>query len=138
GERREDLSAFYVPNRYAAALAQRFPDRLEWICSIHPYRADAIDKLQWSVRQGARAVKWLPSATGMDPASPKCDPFYQALTRFNLPWLPHGGEEQAVASGATAEIQQPAPVAPAPRSGRARDSRSLRIAGGEYRHGPRA
>jgi mannonate dehydratase len=107
GERREDLSAFYVPNRYAATLAQRFPDRLEWICSIHPYRADAIDELQWSVSQGARAVKWLPSAMGMDPASPKCDPFYQALTRFNLPLLTHGGEEQAVASGAPAEFNNP-------------------------------
>ena len=28
GERREDLSAFFIPNRYAATLAQRFPDRL--------------------------------------------------------------------------------------------------------------
>jgi mannonate dehydratase len=107
GARREDLSSFFVPNRYAADLAQRYPDRLEWICSIHPYRADAIDELQWSVRQGARAVKWLPSAMGMDPASPKCDPFYQALTRFNLPLLTHGGEEQAVASGSTAEFNNP-------------------------------
>jgi uncharacterized protein len=107
GARREDLSSFFVPNRYAADLAQRYPDRFEWICSIHPYRADAIDELQWSVRQGARAVKWLPSAMGMDPASPKCDPFYQALTRFNLPLLTHGGEEQAVASGAIAEFNNP-------------------------------
>ena len=107
GARREDLSSFFVPNRYAADLAQRYPDRFEWICSIHPYRADAIDELQWSVSQGARAVKWLPSAMGMDPASPKCDPFYQALIRFNLPLLTHGGEEEAVASGATAEFNNP-------------------------------
>ena len=45
GARRGDLSAFFVPNRYAAELAQRFPNQLEWICSIHPYRADAIDEL---------------------------------------------------------------------------------------------
>jgi predicted TIM-barrel fold metal-dependent hydrolase len=107
GARREDLSSFFVPNRYAAELAQRYPDRLEWICSIHPYRHDAIDQLHWSARQGARAVKWLPSAMGMDPASPKCDPFYQALTRLNLPLLTHGGEEQAVASGAAAEFNNP-------------------------------
>jgi mannonate dehydratase len=107
GVRREDLSSFFIPNRYAADLAQRYPDRFEWICSVHPYRADAIDELQWSVSQGARAVKWLPSAMGMDPMSPKCDPFYQALTRFNLPLLTHGGEEEAVASGATAEFNNP-------------------------------
>src|SRR5262244_4674184 len=106
-ERREDLSAFYVPNRYAATLAQRFPDRLEWICSIHPYRSDAVEELQWSARQGARAVKWLPSAMGMDPASPKCDRFYQALVSLNLPLLTHGGEEKAVHGGSLSELNNP-------------------------------
>ena len=107
GMRQEDLSAFFVPNRYAAELAQRYPERFEWICSIHPYRADAVDELHWSARQGARAVKWLPSAMGMDPASPKCDRFYQALAGLNLPLLTHGGEEEAIASGATAEFNNP-------------------------------
>jgi uncharacterized protein len=107
GERREDLSAFFVPNRYAATLAQRFPDRLEWICSVHPYRADAIDELHWSAGQNARAVKWLPSAMGMDPASPKCDRFYQALVSLNLPLLTHGGEEKAVHGGSLSELNNP-------------------------------
>jgi mannonate dehydratase len=107
GARREDLSSFFIPNHYAADLARRFPDRFEWICSIHPYRADAIDQLDWSVRHGARAVKWLPSAMGMDPASPKCDPFYQALARSNLPLLTHAGEEQAIAGGSLAELNNP-------------------------------
>ena len=61
GERREDLSAFYVPNRYAAALAQRYPDRLEWICSVHLYRSDAVEELQWSARQGS---SWSDEPTG--------------------------------------------------------------------------
>ena len=107
GERQEDLSAFFIPNRYAATLAQRFPDRLEWICSVHPYRPDAIDELHWSARQGARAVKWLPSAMGMDPASPKCDRFYQALVSLNLPLLTHGGEEKAVHGGSLSELNNP-------------------------------
>jgi mannonate dehydratase len=107
GARREDLSSFFIPNRYAAGLAQRFPDRLEWICSIHPYRADALEELNWSVGQGARAVKWLPSAMGMDPASPKCDRFYQALARLNLPLLTHAGEEQAVSGASMGELNNP-------------------------------
>jgi predicted TIM-barrel fold metal-dependent hydrolase len=107
GARRKELSSFFIPNRYAAGLAQRFPDRLEWICSIHPYRADAVDELDWSVRQGARAVKWLPSAMGMDPASPKCDRFYQALARLNLPLLTHAGEEKAVHGGSMSELNNP-------------------------------
>jgi predicted TIM-barrel fold metal-dependent hydrolase len=107
GERQEDMSAFFIPNRYAATLAQRFPDRLEWICSVHPYRPDAIDELNWSARQGARAVKWLPSAMGMDPASPKCDRFYQALVSLNLPLLTHAGEEKAVHGGSLSELNNP-------------------------------
>jgi predicted TIM-barrel fold metal-dependent hydrolase len=107
GARRGDLSSFFIPNHYAGDLARRFPDRFEWICSIHPYRADAIDQLDWSVRHGARAVKWLPSAMGMDPASPKCDRFYQALARLNLPLLSHAGEEQAIAGGSMAELNNP-------------------------------
>lgn len=107
GARREGLSSFFIPNRYVAGLARRFPDRLEWICSIHPYRADAVEELDWSVGQGARAVKWLPSAMGMDPASPKCDRFYQALARLNLPLLSHGGEEKAVHGGSMSELNNP-------------------------------
>jgi predicted TIM-barrel fold metal-dependent hydrolase len=107
GARQEDLSSFFIPNRYAVQLAQRFPDRLEWICSIHPYRADAIEELDWCAGQGARAVKWLPSAMGMDPASPKCDRFYQALARLNLPLLSHAGEEQAVSGGSVEELNNP-------------------------------
>jgi uncharacterized protein len=107
GERREDLSAFFIPNRYAAMLAQRFPDRLEWICSVHPYRPDAVDELNWSAGQGARAVKWLPSAMGMDPASPKCDRFYQALVSLKLPLLSHGGEEKAVHGASLSELNNP-------------------------------
>jgi len=107
GAPREDLSSFFIPNRYVAGLAQRFPDRFEWICSIHPYRADAIDELDSSVRQRARAVKWLPSAMGIDPASPKCDRFYQALVRLNLPLLTHAGEEKAVRGGSMSEFNNP-------------------------------
>lgn len=107
GMRREDLSAFHVPNRYAAATARRFPERFEWICSVHPYRADALDELDWCVANGARAVKWLPSAMGMDPASPRCDRFYTALARHRLPLLSHGGEELAVHGGKFHEFNNP-------------------------------
>jgi uncharacterized protein len=107
GVRREDLSAFHVANRYAAQTAGRFTERLEWICSIHPYRTDAIDELGWCVENGARAVKWLPSAMGMDPASPRCDRFYEALARHRLPLLTHGGEEQAVHGGNFHDLNNP-------------------------------
>ncbi|HUF40492.1 MAG TPA: amidohydrolase family protein [Verrucomicrobiae bacterium] len=107
GARREDLSAFRIADRYAAELAQRRPDRMEWICSIHPYREDVLEALAWAAQRGARAVKWLPSAMGMDPASPRCDVFYDQLTRLKLPLLTHAGAEQAVHGGSIGEYNNP-------------------------------
>jgi predicted TIM-barrel fold metal-dependent hydrolase len=107
GAKREDLSAFYVPDRYAADIARRWPDRFEWICSVHPYRKDAMPALEWAARNRARAVKWLPSAMGMDPASSKCDGFYAALARLNLPLLTHTGAEQAVHGGKLHALNNP-------------------------------
>lgn len=107
GAERRDLSTFRISDGYAAELAQLRPERFEWVCSIHPYRRDALQALDWAVRHGARAVKWLPSAMGMDPASPRCDGFYDALVRANLPLLSHGGGEQAVHGGRAHEYNNP-------------------------------
>ena len=107
GIRHEESSAFFVPDRYAADLAHRFPNRCEWICSVHPTRFDAVEALDWAAKRGARAVKWLPSAMGIDPASARCDGFYDALVRLNLPLLTHGGEEQAVEGANMEELNNP-------------------------------
>ena len=96
GERRKDLTAFWVPNEYVANVAKTRPDRFEWTASIHPYRPDAVAALESARREGARAVKWLPPAMGIDPANPRCRPFYEALERLGVPLLVHVGAEQAV------------------------------------------
>jgi hypothetical protein len=67
GRRRPDLSTFFISNRYAHAVATGHP-QLEWICSIHPYREDALETLQGAADHGARAVKWLPPAMGINPS----------------------------------------------------------------------
>jgi mannonate dehydratase len=87
---------FRIPDAYAAAVARRRPERFGWIASVHPYREDAVPALERAVADGAVAVKWLPNAMGMDPASPRCDPFYDAMVRLGLPLLTHGGDEAAV------------------------------------------
>lgn len=89
-------SAFYVPNEYARQLAQSHPECFEWVASIHPYRRDCVEALESAVAGGARAVKWLPPAMGIDPASPQCDAFFRALARLNLPLITHGGAELAL------------------------------------------
>jgi mannonate dehydratase len=106
GRRRPERSTFFISNRYAQAVATSHP-RLEWICSVNPYREDAVDALQWAADHGARAVKWLPPAMGMDPSSPRCDTFYQALQRLNMPLLTHGGHELAAQGGGHQEFGNP-------------------------------
>ncbi len=97
GEIDRNMSTFYIPNQYAARMAQQ-SEQLEWIASVHPYREDALEQLEWCAEHGARAIKWLPPAMNIDPASRRCEAFYEKLLRLNLPLLTHAGEEKAVHS----------------------------------------
>lgn len=89
-------SAFYVPDSYARDVAKAYPRYFEWAASIHPYRPDALEALQKAKTEGARAVKWLPSSMGIDPASGQCDRFYDSLSGLNMPLISHAGLERAV------------------------------------------
>ncbi len=92
-------SAFYVPNKYVADVAAKNPQRFCFVCSLHPFRVppeEADQTVAKLVADGAVAMKWLPAAMGIDPASPRCDAIYQALKKYNLPLITHAGEERAV------------------------------------------
>ena len=91
-----ERTGFYVPNAYARDTARAHPQVFEWVASIHPYRGDCVEALERAKAEGARAVKWLPAAMGMDPASPLCDRFYAAAARLALPIISHAGLERAV------------------------------------------
>lgn len=87
----------FVGNDYCAAVAFAAPERFEWAASVHPYRTDAQFELERVKRLGARAVKWIPAAQGIDPAAPRCDAYYAALVRLDLPLISHAGDERATA-----------------------------------------
>jgi predicted TIM-barrel fold metal-dependent hydrolase len=107
GEAHPEHSAFYVPNAWAAKLAHDFPARFEWVASIHPYRNATVHDLKTAISNGARAVKWLPAAMGMDPADVRCDPFYQTLAASGTPLIVHCGEEKAVKGSNTQAYGNP-------------------------------
>jgi predicted TIM-barrel fold metal-dependent hydrolase len=107
GRRREELSSFYTPNHYAALLAKSYPEHFHWIASVHPYRKEAVAELERAIAAGAKAVKWLPPAMGMDPASPLCDSLYEVMAKHHLPLLTHAGHEQAVHGGDTQDFGNP-------------------------------
>lgn len=91
-------SAFHVPDERVLRIAESHPEVAPGV-SIHPYRADAAERVRNAANRGACLVKWLPNAQAIDPASPRCDPFYQAMADTGLPLLTHGGSEHAVRSG---------------------------------------
>lgn len=92
-------SIFHIPNSYAKKIVQAYPDLFEWAASIHPYRRDCVAALQQVHAEGARAIKWLPSAMGIDPLSKQCDSFYQTAADLNMPIIAHTGRENAVQGG---------------------------------------
>jgi len=99
GKPLKDNSIFFIPNNYAAKVASEHSQYFEWVASIHPYRADAVDALEQAKAQNARAIKWLPSGMGINPASPKCDAFYRKAAELNIPIISHTGHESAVQGG---------------------------------------
>ncbi len=101
GRERPERTHFKVPNALCALVARTWPERFEWAASIHPYRPDARDELVRVRQRGARAVKWIPAAQGIDPANPRCDGFYRALAEHRMPLITHGGDERAMAGDDT-------------------------------------
>ena len=86
----------YLPNHYVVELAKQYSDVFLPVISVHPYRADAVAELDKWGKTGAKFVKWLPNAMGIDPASPVIEPFYRKMKQHSMILLTHAGEEQAV------------------------------------------
>jgi mannonate dehydratase len=107
GAAQPERSGFHVPDAYARGTARAYPQGFEWVASIHPYRADCVEALERARAGGARAVKWLPAAMGMDPGSPLCDRFYAAAARLALPLISHAGLERAVMGTDTQDFGNP-------------------------------
>jgi len=103
----KEKSTIYTSNEYVTQVVANNPERFEWVASIHPYRKDSVSRLEQAARQGARAIKWLPEAMGIDPASKQCIPFYDAMQRLGIPLLSHAGHETAVGTEGGRELSNP-------------------------------
>jgi len=102
-----EKTEFYVPNEYVFELADRYPQMFVPNISVNPYRPDAIPELEKWAARGARVVKWLPNAMGINPSDPQCDPFYQKMKDLKLVLLSHGGEEKAVEADEDQKLGNP-------------------------------
>jgi uncharacterized protein len=97
GKLQPEMTHFQVPSAWCRDAAQRWPQHFEWAASIHPYRRDAAQAVAQAKAEGARAIKWIPAAQGINPANPLCTPMYRALAQHGLPLITHGGDERATA-----------------------------------------
>ncbi len=107
GEVDDEESELYIPNAYIMRLYEQNPDRMLPAISVHPYRPDAVGELERWASRGARVVKWVPNAQGMDPSSELCDPFYEAMQRLNMVLLSHAGHEHAIDSQGRQHLGNP-------------------------------
>jgi len=115
GTRDDANTHLYVENDYVAELAARNAKVL-FGASIHPYRRDAVGELERCVKMGAVLVKWLPLTQVMNPANPRCFPFYEAMAHHRIPLLCHtGGEQTLTAPDRT--VRDPARLLPALQRG---------------------
>jgi predicted TIM-barrel fold metal-dependent hydrolase len=85
----------YVRNDFVEDLARRHK-KILFGASVHPYRKDAVQELERCINAGAVLLKWLPITQDIDPADPRCIPFYQCLAHHGLPLLSHTGGEKTL------------------------------------------
>lgn len=115
GTRDDANTHLFVENDYVAELAARH-QKVLFGASIHPYRRDAVQELERCAKMGAVLVKWLPLTQVMDPESPRCFEFYEALAHHRIPLLCHTGGEQTLTSP-DKTVRDPAKLLPALQRG---------------------
>jgi predicted TIM-barrel fold metal-dependent hydrolase len=106
---------FYVKNDFVIDLARRHP-KILFGASVHPYRKDAIQELERCIAAGAVLLKWLPITQDINPADPRCIPFYECLAHHKLPLLSHTGGEKTLPN-INVDVASPALLEEAARRG---------------------
>lgn len=95
GEKKRDWTNLCVPNSYIVKLMQK-QARILLGASVHPFRTDWRDELDYCLENNAVVCKWIPSSQMIDPSHTKIQPFYKKLADHNLPLLCHAGPEYTI------------------------------------------
>jgi len=93
GGRRDFGTDMYVSNGLVLEMCRRCPDRFLFGASVHPYRPDALDRLDAVVRAGAALMKWLPPVQNIDAFDARAVAFLRRCHAHRLPLLVHYGPE---------------------------------------------
>jgi mannonate dehydratase len=90
----------YIPNDYVYQLAEDHPNEFVATCSVHPFRANALEELERCRKRGIKLIKWLPNSMNINPADPdeRYDSFYEKVKELDMFLLIHVGAEHSVTS----------------------------------------
>lgn len=91
-------SDIYTSNSLVHALCRRRPDRFCFGASVHPYHADAIERLGAVAAAGACLIKWIPLHHNIDPSDPRTLEFMRCCAGLGMPLLVHTSEEFTLAT----------------------------------------
>ena len=100
-------SEFYVSNEYIFKLHEKYPDIFVPVISVHPYRKDALIELEKWAKKGAKWIKWLPNAQGINASDQSNDEYYKMMKKYGITLLTHVGEEKAVEADEDQELGNP-------------------------------
>lgn len=96
----EHGSDLYASNTYVRQLWLRYPHRILFGASIHPYRREggktAPDMLTEAAAAGAVLVKWLPLTQNINAEDPRTVEFLRRAAVLGIPVLIHCGSEAAL------------------------------------------
>lgn len=91
----DESTHLYVPNSFIIDLSKKY-DHILFGASVHPYRNDWREELEYCIQNGAVLCKWIPSSQQIDITNEKCLPVYNFLAEHNLPLLVHSGPEYSI------------------------------------------
>lgn len=92
----EQRSQMIIPPSWVFKVCETYPNLLPGP-SINPFRADALDLLDFAIDNKACLIKWIPATQNIDPSSPRIKAFYEKLIAAGIPLLVHTGGEKTFA-----------------------------------------
>lgn len=94
-------TSLHVPNEYMLQVCSEAPERLIPVGSIHPYDANAIEKLRALKAKGVHLIKWLPNSQFISPSHSKSLAFLAEMAKLKMVLVTHVGDEHAVNAAGT-------------------------------------
>lgn len=89
----DEHSQMVVPAEWVFSVCKTYGNLLP-APSVNPYRKEALEILDYCIKNGAVCIKWLPAAQDINPGDEQIDEFYRMCAKNGVPLLVHMGGEK--------------------------------------------